>query len=79
MPLYFFDISDGTRETDLTGSQCDSLDQARRLAIKFAGELLQHHSEIIWDGHDLRVEVSDAGRTPLFAVVSSAIDLFPAP
>ena len=79
MPLFFFDISDGTRETDLDGSECVSLDAARSQAIRFAGELLQQHAQMIWDGHDLRVEVLDAKRTPLFAVVTSAVSLFPPP
>ena len=78
MALYFFDICDGTRETDLTGSDCQSLDHARTQAIRFAGELLQHHSDLIWDGHDLSVEVFDEDRIPLFAVTTSARSLFPA-
>ena len=79
MPLYFFDITDGTRECDLEGSEFPSLDEARTQAIKFTGELLRHHSDIIWEGHDLKVEVSNGDRVPLFTVVVSAVSLFPDP
>ena len=79
MPLYYFDICDGTREPDLAGSECDSLEQARVQAVKFAGELLRHNADGIWEGHDLRVEVFAEDRTPLFAIVTSAMSLYPAP
>ena len=79
MPRYFFDIIDGTREEDLEGSEFRSLDDARTQAIRFAGELLRHHSDMIWDGHDLKVEVSNGERVALFAVVVSAVSLFPDP
>lgn len=78
LALFFFDISDGSRETDADGTELANLDAARAEAIKFAGGLLRDHAHIIWDGHDLRVEVLDDRRSPLFAVVVSAVNLFPA-
>lgn len=78
MPLFYFDITDGSREQDLAGSEFASLDQARTQAIEFAGELLKDHSHLIWDGHDLRVEVLDERRVPLFTVVIAAITMVPA-
>ena len=77
MERYFFDITDGTREEDLIGSVFLSLEEARTQAIMFAGELLRDHSHMIWDGHDLKVEVSNGARVPLFAVVMSSVSLFP--
>lgn len=79
MPLYYFDVNDGTREPDLTGSEFASLDTARTQAIRYAGELLRDNADAIWDGNGLRVEVSDERRTPIFAIVTSAIELFPGP
>lgn len=78
MPRYFFDITDGTREEDLIGTDFHSLEEARTQAIRFAGELLRDHSHMIWDGHDLKVEVSNGDRVPLFAIIMSAVSLFPA-
>lgn len=79
MPLYFFDISDGIREADAAGVELTGLDQARAEAIKFTGELLVHHSQDIWEGQDLRVEVFDEARLPLFAVTVSAMTVVPGP
>lgn len=78
MPLFFFDISNGRPDRDAEGFEFATLDQARTQAIRFAGEMLQFHSELIWEGHDLRVEVLNGARTPLFAVITSARNLFPA-
>ena len=77
MQRYFFDITDGTREEDLIGSVFLSLEEARTQAIMFAGELLRDHSHMIWDGHDLKVEVANGERVPLFTIVMSAVSLFP--
>ena len=79
MPLYYFDISDGVREVDASGSEFGSLDLARKQAVRYAGELLRDNADTIWYGHDLRVELFDEDRLPVFAVVTSAVSLFPAP
>ena len=79
MPQFFFDIAGEPAEADLDldGVELADLDDARSQAIKFAGEMLQHNSHGIWDGHDLRVEVSDANRILLLVVTVSAISIFP--
>lgn len=77
MARYFFDITDGTREEDQVGADFPSLEAARKQAIRFAGELLRDHSAMIWDGHDLKVEVSNGERVPLFAVIVSSMSLYP--
>ena len=79
MPRFFFEISDGITEADADGIELAGLDEARAQAIKFTGELLVHHSQDIWEGCDLRVEVFDEGRFPLFAVTVSAITVVPGP
>ena len=77
MPHFYFDITDGVFEQDLVGCELASIDSARTEALKFAGELLRHHSGGIWDGHDLVVTVHDAHRAPVLAVRTSALTLFP--
>jgi hypothetical protein len=59
MPRYFFTTADGIREPDIDGTELPDVATARVEAIKFAGEVLSDHPEIIWDGEDFRVEVSD--------------------
>ena len=77
MPRFFFDLAGDMPEADLDGLDLADLDQARSQATRFVGELLQHDGRAIWDGADLRVEVSDAGRVLLFVVTVSATDIFP--
>ena len=79
MPRYFFDISNGIREADPAGIELAGLDAARAEAIKFTGELLLHHSQVIWEGEDLRVEVFDQARLALFVVAVSAMNVVPGP
>ena len=79
MPRFFFDLSDGSREMDAEGVELAGLDEARALAVKFTGELLRDNSLMIWEGEDLRVEVYDARRRPLFVVSVSAGNVFPDP
>ena len=77
MALFFFDISDGVLEQDFVGCELASIDNARTEALKFAGELLRHHSDGIWDGHDLIVTVRDRHRAPVLAVRTTAVTLVP--
>ena len=79
MPRFFFDLSDGTRETDAVGIDLADVDAARVVALKFTGELLRDNSQEIWEGEELRVEVFDEGRMPLFVVSVSAMSVFPGP
>lgn len=79
MPRFFFDTSNGTREEDADGIDLADMDEARVIALKFTGELLRENSQVIWEGEDLRVEVYDEGRTPLFVVSVSAMAVFPGP
>ena len=79
MPRYYFDLSDGIRETDDAGIELADLDAARAAAVRYAGELLQDNSLAIWEGEDLRVEVYNAARTPLFVVSVSAMNVVPGP
>lgn len=74
MPRYFFTTADGTRDPDVDGTELPSLSAARIEAIKFAGEVLSDHPDMIWDGEDFRVEVSDEAGLLLFTVVAMAMD-----
>lgn len=79
MPLYFFDLAGDSPEADLDGVELPGLDKARSQAVRFTGEILQHNGHAIWDGPDLRVEVSDSSRTVLFVVTVSATVVVPGP
>ena len=79
MPLFYFDLSNGTREPDEDGSELASFDDAQTQAVRLLGEMLTYDARPIWEGHGLAVEVFDAVRTPLFAVKVAATGLYPGP
>ena len=77
MPVFYFDLSNGTTETDEDGTELVSLDEARTQSVKLLGELLSYNAGPVWDGGGLAVEVFDESRNPLFTVKVAASDLFP--
>lgn len=74
MPRYFFVRSDGHVEEDAEGTELPNLASARVQAVIYAGASLRDDPDFVWNGHDLRVEVSDGGGVPLFTVVTRVID-----
>jgi len=74
MPRYYFSTADGTRQADTDGTELPNVASARIEAIKFAGDVLSEHPEIIWGGEDFRVEVSDENGLVLFTVVTVVMD-----
>jgi len=61
MPRYFFDTTDGDTDTDESGVELDSEDEAVREAIRFAGSLIQDQPDILAGGRDLAVSVRREG------------------
>ena len=74
MPRYFFHRADGVREPDTEGTVLDNLDAARMEAVMYAGETLKEQPKIVWDGHDMHIEVSDETGTILFMVMVSTVN-----
>ena len=77
MPLYYFDVSNGSEESDDDGIELAGLDEARSQAVQLIGEMLRFDGNPVWDGHGLKLVVSDASRSPLFSVNVTASSLFP--
>lgn len=78
MPLFYFDLSNGTKESDEEGIELDSVEEARNQAVRLVGEMLRFDDRAIWDGEGLAVEVFDEARAPLFIVRVTANGPFPA-
>lgn len=72
MKRYFFDLSDGSQERDLSGTEFPDDQTAQREAIRYAGEVLKHEPDRLSHGH-MRVDVSDDVRSILFAIDVSLI------
>lgn len=74
MPRYFFDTADGSRERDVDGTELNDDSAARKHAIVYAGAVLNHEPDVLWDGHKFVVEVSGENRERLFTITAFATD-----
>ena len=74
MARYFFHTADGTRDWDAEGMELPDGGAARKAAIRYAGAVMNDEPDVLWDGRDFRVEVTDAERHLLFTVITLAVD-----
>jgi hypothetical protein len=74
VPRYFFNQIDGQYKFDDEGLEFQSLDQARTEAVRYAGEVLCHEPDVLWEGDDFRVEVTDETKLLLFTLIVVGVD-----
>ena len=72
MPRYFFSASDA--DGDETGTELRDHAAARRFAIQFAGEIMNDHPDILWDGREFSIFVTDELRRLLFTIKMVAVN-----
>jgi hypothetical protein len=77
MPRFFFHIEDHVHEIDEEGQELSSAAEARVQAIIFAGSLLRDEPNLVWDGQQFEVRVTDEAGKPVTAVHVCAIDAEP--
>ena len=71
---FFFHTADGSRDRDHEGMDCRDARSARVEAIRYAGALLSDQPDILWDGRDFRVEVTDKDQRLVCTVIALAVD-----
>ena len=74
MSRYYFHTADGTRDRDREGMECRDPHAARVEAIRYAGALMADQPDVLWDGHDFRVEVTDEDQRLVCTVIALAVD-----
>ena len=74
MPRYFFHTADGSRARDTTGTELAGHSEARREAITYLAACMRENPNLLANGRDFRVEVTNAGDLLLFTVIALAID-----
>ena len=74
MARYFFHTRNGGLERDPDGVELATLEEARAVAVRYAGDVLCENQALLWDGTDFRVMVTDEGNRLLFTVVTLAVD-----
>jgi hypothetical protein len=69
MPLYFFSVSDGERTTlDSDGIELPDMCSVRIEATKSTGDMLRDLNHGIRAGTELRMDVADEARKPVFSL-----------
>jgi hypothetical protein len=74
MPRYFFSTANGERDIDKDGMELADPTAARIAAIRHAGAIMENEPEVLWDGGDFRVEVTDDCGLLLFTIITLAVD-----
>ena len=74
MPRYFFHTADGGRDRDTDGVELDGAHCARVEAIRYAGAIMSQDPDVVWDGRDFRVLVTDEAEELVCTVVTLAVE-----
>lgn len=74
MARYFFHTVDGGTHRDHDGIELESPAAARVAAIRYAGDILSNEPDVVWDGRDFRVFVTDEAGALLFTIVTLSVD-----
>jgi hypothetical protein len=71
---YFFNLAGAVHDPDNDGLELPSLGDARVMAAQHAGEVLRDRPGVVWEGEELRVEVTDENRLVLFTLITVGVD-----
>jgi hypothetical protein len=74
VPVYHFNVRDGSDIPDPDGTDLPNLRSARVEAVKLAGQVLLDDPEKFWDGPEWGVEVTNAVGGILFRLDFTATD-----
>ena len=59
MPRYFFHVINGSFIPDDTGHECKDLDEAKAVAVRTAGSMLQDQAAAVWKTRHWDMFVTD--------------------
>jgi hypothetical protein len=74
MPRYFFNIEDHVRDEDKEGTELADAGQARLQAIAFAAGLLRDNPDLVWDGREFSISVTNERGAPVVDIIVRAED-----
>jgi hypothetical protein len=74
MPRFFFHTVDGGEHHDDEGIDLAGIAAARVQAVRYGGALLADDPDLLWNGREMRVEVTDEDGRLVATVVMLAID-----
>jgi hypothetical protein len=74
MPVYHFNVQDGSNTPDRHGTDLPNLWAARREGVMLAGRVLLDGPDKFWESTDWHVDVTNAAGLILFRLDFSATD-----
>lgn len=74
MPLFHFNVQDGSNITDSEGSELNDIAAARLAAVEMAGELLKDHARDFLHDETWSMDVTDDAGLILFSLVMHLAD-----
>jgi hypothetical protein len=74
MPIFHFNVHDGTSYPDTNGLDLPDIATARKVAVKLASDLLRDQGDTFWNGDDWQIEVTDSHHLTLFMIMFSGVD-----
>lgn len=78
MALYFFNLAGAVHDPDEDGIKLRTLAKAKAVAVTNAAEIIRDRPGIVWEGEELRVEVTNIKQEVLFTVIVVGVDAAPA-
>lgn len=72
--LYFFNLAGAIYDPDVDGVELASIGEARVMGAQHAGELLRDRPGVLWEGEELRIEVTGADQQVLTTILVTAVD-----
>jgi phage terminase large subunit-like protein len=71
---YFFNLAGAIYDADVEGYELPTFGDARIMAAKHASEILRDRPGAVWEGEELRVEVTDSQQIVLFTLIILGVD-----
>ena len=72
--LCFFSLAGAVYDPDVVGINLATLGDARIEAARYLGEVIRDKPEAVWNGDEVRVEVTDERQLLLFTIVAFGVD-----
>lgn len=74
MPIYHFNVHDGSDHPDSDGTELPNLEAARVHAVAYAGQLLIDHRETFWSAEEWKMVVTDANGLTLLTLMFIGVE-----
>lgn len=74
MPIYFFNTVDGQRDRDTECLKLVNLNTAKKASVRYMAEAFHEDTDLIWDGRNFRVDMTNENNHSVLIVITMAID-----